>query len=111
MPQSANRKGLLVPLRASHVNPVGCCKSRTTPESRQRLDILGNVKHWAAPSRHLFRCGQNTKSMRAERSTNDCGKYMAEQKLFSFFEGSDHRAVGFVGQLQFHWVDESQEDL
>ena len=36
---------------------------------------------------------------------------MAEQKLFSFFEGSDHRAVGFVGQLQFHWVDESQEDL
>jgi hypothetical protein len=26
----------------------------TTPESRQRLDILGNVKHWAAPIKAPF---------------------------------------------------------
>jgi len=28
--------------------------ARTTPEGRQRLDILGNIKHWAAPTKAPF---------------------------------------------------------
>src|SRR3981189_887493 len=35
----------------------------TAAEGRQRLDVLGDVKHEPAPIKHLFRCYQNTLSL------------------------------------------------
>src|SRR6267378_1655539 len=32
----------------------------TAPEGRQRLDVLGNVKHTPSPMKRLFRCHLNT---------------------------------------------------